>query len=98
MQMQAFRVVFDSGHDVKVELKSRDVAKAERLGITMSDASPVVGSYALAFVALQRMRRLGEIAFDLPASAEALEDVADLEILEDDDATGEGSTSVAGTG
>ena len=98
MQMQSFRVVFDAGHDVKVQLKSRDVAKAERLGITMNDATPSVGAYALAYVALQRMHRTGEIAFDLPDSPEHLEDVADIEILEEDEAQGEGLGREAVTG
>jgi hypothetical protein len=97
MQLQAFRIVFDSGQEVEVELKSRDIAKAERAGVKVDDASPVVGSYALAYVALQRMQRAGLLDFDLPSSAEALEDVADLEMVEVDD-TGEGSGREAVTG
>jgi hypothetical protein len=93
--MQAFRVAFDNGQTVEVDLKSRDVAKAERLGIKMDDAQPVVGSYALAFVALQRMKRNGQIDFELPADAEGLEDIADLEMVDDE---GEGSGQEAATG
>lgn len=98
MQMQAFRVVFDTGQVVDVQLKSRDVAKAERLGVRMSDTEPTIGAYALAYVALQRMKRNGELDMALPDSAEALEDIADLDIVQEDDDQGEGSTSVAGTG
>lgn len=94
--MQAFKVVFDSGQTVAVDLKSRDVAKAERLGVKLDEAHPVTGSYALAFVALQRMKRNGVIDFELPATAEALEDIADLEQVEEDE--GEGSGQEAATG
>ena len=84
MKMQAFVVEFDGGQAVQIVLKSRDMAKAERLGVVMDDKSPVVGSYALAFIALERMRRNGQIDFVLPISAEALEDVADLSLVEDE--------------
>jgi hypothetical protein len=96
--MQAYKVVFDDGQTVHVELKSRDVAKAERLGVKMGDASPVVGSYALAFVALQRMQRAGLIDFPLPKDAEGLEDIADLEVAEDDEDPGEDTGPVAVSG
>lgn len=96
MRFEKIRVVFDDGHDVEVQLKSRDVAKAERLGIDLNTTSEVVGSYALVFVALQRMKRTGEIDFDLPKDAEALEDVADLDTIEV--VEGEGSGQEAATG
>lgn len=96
--MQGYKVVFDSGQTVDIELKSRDVAKAERLGIKLNDSSPVIASYALAFVALQRMKRTGGIDFDLPKDPEGLEDIADLEAVEDDVPLGEGSGQVAVSG
>ena len=94
--MQEYRVAFDDGQTVDVVLKSRDIAKAERLGVDMNKSTPVVGSYALAFVALQRMKRTGAIDFELPKDAEALEDIADLEMVDDDeeqDDEGEGSAA-----
>lgn len=90
MQFQPIKVVFDSGREVVVELKSRDIAKCERLGIDIESTGKVIGSYALAFVALQRMHRTGELDFDLPENAEGLEDIADLDQVEDPD-EGEGS-------
>jgi hypothetical protein len=93
--VQKYKVVFDDGPTVDVELKSRDIAKAERLGVDMNKSTPVVGSYALAFVALQRMKRTGAIDFELPKDSEALEDIADLEMVEEDDDEGEGSAASA---
>lgn len=95
---QSFRVLFDDGHQVTVELKSRDIAKAERAGLDVETAPGMVGSYALVHVALQRMKRTGHIDFDLPETAEQLEDIADLDTIEDGDAKGEGSAPVAATG
>lgn len=97
-ERQAFSVVFDDGHDVLVELKSRDIAKAERAGLDLESATGMVGSYALVHVALQRMKRNGQIDFDLPDTAEQLEDIADLVVVEDGDVKGEGSGQVAVTG
>lgn len=99
MEKQSFLVHFDSGQTVEVEYKSRDIAKLERAGVVIEDTSPVVGSYALAFVALERMKRQGAIDFDLPESAEALEDVADIDVIGDpEDSEGEGSGQAAVTG
>lgn len=97
-QKQSFKVVFDDGHEVDVELKSRDIAKAERAGLDVESAPGMVGSYALVHVALQRMKRAGLIDFDLPDTAEGLEDIADLDVIEDGDAKGEDSGPVAATG
>lgn len=94
--MQTFRVVFDSGPEVDVELKSRDIAKAERLGFQMDESKPVVGSYALAFIALQRIAKSDSaLAGVLPASAEGLEDVADIVLVEDDAAGEDGGQGPA---
>lgn len=98
MQFKKFRVVFDAGHEVEVQPLSRDVAKAERAGLNLAETSHVVGSYALAHVALQRMRRNGEIDFDIPGTSEGLEDIADLDVVEDPDTEGEGSGQEAATG
>lgn len=97
-QNQTFRVVFDDGHEVEVELKSRDIAKAERAGLDVETSPGMVGSYALVHVALLRMKRAGLIDFDLPDTAEGLEDIADLDVIEDGDDKGEGSGQVAATG
>lgn len=97
MKLQTVKVMFDDGNTVEIVLKSRDVAKAERAGLVMDEKAPVTGSYALAFIALQRMQRTGLIDFTLPASAEALEDVADL-VVEDDEGLGEDSTKAPSIG
>lgn len=96
MELTPVRVIFDDGHDVNIHLKSRDIAKAERLGMDLSTAESVVGTYQLVFIALQRMKRNGEIDFDLPKDAEALEDIADLDEVEP--VEGEGSGQAAATG
>lgn len=96
MQLQTFRVIFDSGEDIEVQLKSRDLAIAEREGFTFDEAKPMGGSYALALVALRRLHRSGAVETDLPDTADALMDVADLEIVEEDE--GEGSGQEAATG
>lgn len=98
MQFQKFRVVFDAGHEVEVQLKSRDLALAERDGFVFDESKPVGGSYTLAFAALQRMKRNGQVEFDLPESAEGLMDCADLEVVEDPDVEGEGSGQEAAIG
>lgn len=98
MQFKPLKVLFDDGTEVEVQLKSRDIAKAERLGFDINTTTESVGSYALVFVALQRMKRIGEIDFDLPKDSEALEDIADLEPVEVDDPEGEGSGQEAVTG
>jgi len=98
MQAQTLIAHFDGGQSVEVELKSRDYAKLERAGIDFAATTPGVGTYAVVFVALQRMKRQGLIDFDLPDSAEALEDVADIDVIEDEDAEGEGSGQAAVTG
>lgn len=98
MQLQKFRVVFDSGEDVEVQLKSRDLASAERDGFVFDEAKPVGGSYTLAFAALQRMKRSGAVDFDLPESADGLMVCADLEVVEDPADEGEGSGQEAATG
>jgi len=96
MQMQTFVVVFDAGQRVEVELKSRDVAKLERSGVVIETTTAVVGSYALAFVGLERMKRAGLIDFDLPESAEELEDVADLDVAVVAEGEGSGQEAVSG--
>jgi hypothetical protein len=95
---QKFRVKFDGGQEVVVEFKSRDLAKLERSGISIDESNAAVGTYALAFVALSRMDRAGLIDFALPENVEGLEDIADIEVIEDPDPSGEGSAPVAVTG
>lgn len=96
MQFEKIRVVFDDGHDVVVQIKSRDIAKMERLGLDLHEMSNIVGSYSLAFTALQRMKRTGEIDFDLPESSEALEDIADLDTIEVVEGEGSGQEAAIG--
>jgi hypothetical protein len=94
--MQTFTVTFDNGQTVEIALKSRDIAKSERLGIVMDADKPTIWMYRVAHLALQRMHRSGTIDFEIPASPEALEEAADIEMVEDDE--GEGSGQAAATG
>ena len=95
MDDQKFEVTFDSGEVVEVVPKSRDIAKLERAGVNISEETSMVGVYAIAFAAMQRMVRTGELDIELPDTAEALEDVADVVAV---DTPGEGSGQVAVTG
>lgn len=98
MQLQKFRVVFDSGESVEVQLKTRDLALAERDGFKFDEARPMQGSYTLALAGLRRLHRTGDLQFDLPEDADGLMDVADIELIEDPDTEGEGSGQGAATG
>lgn len=96
MQFQKFVVKFDDGREVEAEIKSRDLARLERDGVSVEETPPIQGSYLLAFTAMQRMKRSGRIDFDIPATVEDLMDNADIEVVED--APGEGSGQAAVTG
>lgn len=95
LKADTFVVTFDAGHVVEFEVKSRDIAKLERAGVDMDETTGAVGTYALAFVVLERLKRTGKIDFDLPDSAEALEDIADIDVVGDGDVEGEGSGQAA---
>lgn len=91
MQVDKFVVTFDSGDVAEFEVKSRDIAKLERAGVVFDETTGAIGTYALAHVVLQRLKRTGEITFDLPDTAEDLEDIADIDVIGDPDAEGEDS-------
>jgi hypothetical protein len=86
MAFQKCIVHFDDGRSVPIETKSRDRLAVENQGIDLRLIGPFRASYLLAFATLQRYQRLGVLDGDLPASAEALADVADLEPVEEPDA------------
>lgn len=79
-------VQFDGGEPFEVQVLSRDLAVAERDGIVAPDARGWARTYGFTLVALGRMQRQGLLPQGtvLPASADALMDVAEL-TPEDDD-------------
>lgn len=98
LKVDQYKIIFDDGNEAIFEIKSRDVAKLERSGVKMGEDSGAIETYALAFVALERLKRQGLIDFDLPKDAEALEDIADIDMIEDPDAEGEDSGRAASPG
>lgn len=98
MEMSHLTVVFDDGPRVEVDPKSRDFAWLEREGIGIGeDTPPMTATYSVAFAALHRMKRKGDLDLDLPETVDALMDVADIEVHGDGD-EGEGSGQEAATG
>lgn len=93
-----FVVAFDDGTKVEAQSSSRDLLRLEKDGIKLDELGAIEGSYLLAWVTLQRLARTGVIDVDVPATADALADVADLEPYDDEDPEGNGSGQEAPTG
>jgi hypothetical protein len=85
-------VTFDDGTVVQVVPKSRDMVGAEAAGHDFPTAGPLHGMYAVAFSALQRMARNGDLpeGLELPASLADLIDGADVDAEQDEDPEGKG--------
>lgn len=95
----ALRVHFDDGEIVEVQPRGRDMALAERdyhYDYTGSDR--LTGIYVTALATLRRLHRHGEIKRELPETPDALMDIADIEVVSDDDAEGKDSDPAPGTG
>lgn len=98
LAQQSMRVTFDSGEEVDVSFKSRDLAILERDGVDLQETPPIRGSYLVAFVALRRMARSGVLSFELPETVDEFMEIADLVPLEDEDAEGNDSDPAATLG
>lgn len=99
MPAQSFTVEFDDGHKVEVAPTSRDLLKLEKLNITPDECGVFEYAYQGAFVVLQRLHRLGKLDFTPPATVEALQDCADIEVnMDETDPEGKGSGQVPVTG
>lgn len=85
-------VTFDDGTVVRVVPKSRDMVGAEAAGHDFTSGGPIRAMYAVAFSALQRMDRKGDLpdGVELPATLEALIDGADVDAEQDEDPEGKG--------
>lgn len=95
-----FRVMFDNGDSFEVASRTRDYEKLEREGVNIAELPPIRGSYQLAHLVLSRLARTGDISPSepLPESVDGLIDVADLEVVEDDDPEGKDSGQGPRTG
>lgn len=95
---QKFAVAFDDGTEVEIQSSSRDLLGLEKVGVVLDDLPPIEASYRLAHVTLQRYKRVGLIDVDIPATADELMDLADLEPVGEVDAEGKGSAPDRPTG
>ena len=98
MQKQRFFVTFDDGNEVETQLKSRDLANLEADGFSFDDALPMRGTYTMVHAVLRRLRAAGMLDFEPPSTVDDLLKCADIEVIEDADAEGEGSGQAAVTG
>ena len=100
MAIPKFTVTFDNGDTFDLQVRSRDMAKAEAEGFDFGTTPPVRGSYQLALYVLHRLVRSGQIepTDPLPETVDDLIVVADLEAVEDEDPEGKGSGQEATPG
>lgn len=98
-QFKPFSAVFDDGTRIDMQSSTRDLLKLEQTGVVFRDLPPFEATYRLAYVTLQRYARLERLpdGFEVPESAEALMDLADIDAQADDD-EGEASGQEANTG
>lgn len=93
------RVTFDDGTELLLDPRPRDMALAERdFGTDFRTEGLFSTSYALALAVLTRMKRAGAIDLELPATADALMDIADVEAIPSEDPEGKEPDPVATTG
>jgi len=85
-------VTFDDGTEVRVEPKQRDMLGAEAAGHDFTEGKAIGAMWAVAFSALQRMERAGNLpeGVTLPATLQGFMDGADVEGDEDEDPEGNG--------
>lgn len=89
-------VEFDDGRSVELQAKARDMIAAEASGIYMEPGQGQRSFYVMAFFAMKRMIRTGELPEDfvLPESVDDLLDIADtLPWVEENPADPEGNDS-----
>lgn len=93
MQFPTMTVSFDDGTSVTIEPKQRDVVRAEAAGCDFTvEGLPIAKMYAVAYAALQRLGRKGDLpdGFEVPATLDDFLDSADVEGEQEDDPAGEG--------
>lgn len=92
-------VSFDSGEEVHIEPRTRDLAFAERdFHHDFADGHYMRSAYAQALAALCRMKRAGALSMELPDTIDGLMEIADIEVIFDEDAEGKDSVPAPTTG
>ena len=98
MQLVPFVVAFDDAEPFEVQPTSRDLVRMEKDGIVLSETSPIVGSYTMAWYALARLERGGKLPAGVKlGTLDEFMDAADIDAV-DEDPEGNGSAPEATTG